>query len=60
MLALIIVSLSVLSATSDSSTDIAALVRLFQKEDLNSDGILTTAQFINGLESAFVNLVKFT
>ena len=59
MLALIIVSLSVLSVTSDSSTDIAALIRLFQKEDQDSDGILTTAQFINGLESVFINLVYY-
>lgn len=60
MLALLIVclSLSSFAAETDSDqTDVQALVRLFKKEDSDNDGILTTQQFIDGLLSAFVNLV---
>ena len=33
------------------------LFRLFEKEDADHDGKLTTTQFINGLISAFVSTV---
>lgn len=60
MLALLVVSLSLFSLANETTPDeidIQALVRLFKKEDSDNDGILTTQQFIDGLLSAFVNLV---
>lgn len=52
ILAFVFMNLLILSySQSDNVT-----FRLFEKEDKDLDGILTTSQFIEGLISAFVNL----
>lgn len=47
--------LILLSFASSQDSDLSTLLRLFQKEDKDQDGILTSAQFIQGLVSAFIN-----
>ena len=47
--------LAFLTTVLAADSDVSNLLRLFQKEDKDKDGVLTSAQFVQGLISVFVN-----